>query len=134
MKLEGKLPMCWSFVSERLSQQHAMKLSKPIESLLKKNTRRSLQRTTKSCGAHVFGVHRICIYSCRGRENDRKVHLTLRWMDTKTSYLDGSSQNSKACTPVFTDLSSKHSSATIRAVIGIFRSRGHNSGLFSRPL
>ena len=70
MKLEGKLPMCWSFVYEGLSQQHVMKLSKPIESLCRKkiNTRRSLQRTTKSCGAHVFGVHRICIYSCGVRE------------------------------------------------------------------
>ena len=39
MKLERKRPMCWNFVSERLSQQHVMKLSKPIvESLLKKNT------------------------------------------------------------------------------------------------
>ena len=36
---------------------------------------------------------------------------------------------------VFTDLSRKHSSATInRAVLGIVHSRGHNSGLFSRPL
>ena len=68
MKLEGKRPMCWNFVSERLSQQHVMKLSKPIESLLKKNTRPSLQRTAKSCGSHVFGVHRTCIYSCRGRK------------------------------------------------------------------
>ena len=34
-------------------------------------------------------------------KKDRKVHLTLRWMNTLTSYLDGSSQNSKACTPVF---------------------------------
>ena len=54
-------------------------------------------------------------------------------MNTTTSYLDGSSQNSKTCTSVFTDLSSKHSSATFRAAIGNFHSRGHNSGLFSRP-
>ena len=57
-----------------------------------------------------------------GVKKDRKFHLTLGWMNTKTSYLDGSSQNLKACTPVFTDLSSKHSSAIIRAVRGIFRS------------
>ena len=69
MKLEGKRPMCWSFVSERLSQQHVMKLwTETHQKLIEKNTRRSLQRTTKSCGAHVFGVHRICIYSRRGRE------------------------------------------------------------------
>ena len=68
MKLEGKLLTCWSFLLERLSQQHVMKLSTPIKSLLEKNTRRSLQRTTKPSGAHVFGVHRICICSCRGRE------------------------------------------------------------------
>ena len=61
-------------------------------------------------------------------EKDRNVHLTLRWMNTKTSYLDGSSQNSKACTPVFTDSSDEHSSATIRAAIGNFHSRGDNSG------
>ena len=55
-------------------------------------------------------------------KRDRKVHLTLRWMNTLPSYLEDSSQNSKVYTPVFTDLSSKHSSATIRAVTGIVHS------------
>ena len=55
-------------------------------------------------------------------KRDHKVHLTLRWMNTLSSYLEHSSQNSKVCTSVFSDFSSKHSSATIRAVIGIVQS------------
>ena len=41
-------------------------------------------------------------------KKDRKAHLILRWI-TITANLNGSSQNSEACTAVFTDLSSKHS-------------------------
>ena len=55
-------------------------------------------------------------------KKDCKVHLTLRWMNTLTSYLEDSSQNSEVCTPVFTALSGKHSFATIRAVTGIVHS------------
>ena len=88
MKLEGKRPMCWNFVSERLSrpvsttrheafETHRKPTSSPGSlgwaiqdgsDSLKKKTRRSIQRTAKSCGAHVFDVHSTRIYSCRGSE------------------------------------------------------------------
>ena len=47
-------------------------------------------------------------------------------MNTLTSYLEDSSQNSEVCTPVFTALSGKHSFATIRAVTGIVHSPVYN--------
>ena len=77
--------------------------------------------------AHVFGVHKTFVENVK---KDCKVHLALRLMDIITSYLHGFSQNSKMWTPVFINFSSKHSSATIRAVIGIVHSKRHNSGLF----
>ena len=62
-----------------------MKLSKPIESLLKKNTWRSLQRTTQSCGANVFGYIEFASTVAEDfKTEDSQVHLTLRWMLTQT--------------------------------------------------
>ena len=116
MKLEGKRPNPSKAYSRKILGARCSELRNLVE--------------------HMFSV---CIEFvstvAEDVKKDRKGHLPLRWMNTKTSYLDGSSQNSKACTPVLTDLSSKHSSTTIRAAIGNFhsRSRGHNSGLFSLP-
>ena len=124
MTLDGKR---WSFVSKRLSQQHVMKRSFETHRKLLG----ALYSKLRNFVEHMFSVYIEFVSTvAEDVKRDRKAHLTLRWMNTKIGYLEGSSQNSMACTPVFTDLSSKHSSATIRAVIGIFHSRGLNSGLF----
>ena len=140
MKLERKRPMCWNFVSKRPSQQHVMKLSKPIvESLLKKNPVGARYSELRNLVEHTFSLYKEIVSTvAEDVKKDLKARLILRWMDATTSYLDSIST---AIGPkfnlisVFTDLSSKHSSATIyRVVLGIAHSRGHNSGLFSRPL
>ena len=122
MKLEGKRPMCWNFVSEQLSKQPVMKHlenhRKLIEEIL--DARYSELRNLVD---HMFSVYMEHVSAVEAQvKRDHKVHLTSRWMNTLSSYLEHSSQNSKVCTPVFTDLSSKRSSATIRAVTGIVHS------------
>ena len=93
--------------------------------------------SAKSCGAHCFGVQRNCIYSCWGREKRPKSSFDLaldgRYNQLSRLDLDGSAQNliQFQCLLI---CQVKHSSATIRAVIGIVHFRGHDSGLFSRPL
>ena len=139
MKLERKRPMCWNFVSERPSQQHVMKLSKPIvESLLKKNTVGARYSELRNLVEHMFSLCKEIVSTVvEDVKKGRKARLILRWMDATTSYLDSISTvwPKFNLISVFTDLSRKHSSATIyRAVLGIVHSRGHNSGLFSRPL
>ena len=74
-------------------------LSKPIESLLKKNTRRSLQRNLVE---HMFSVYIELVSTVvEDVKKDRKVHLTLRWMNTINQLPRRLVSNSKACTPVF---------------------------------
>ena len=63
LKLEGKRPTCWNFVSGRLSQQHVKNQFEAHRKFSEEKYSRSLQRTAKSCEAHIFGVHRIYIYS-----------------------------------------------------------------------
>lgn len=53
-------------------------------------------------------------------KKDRKAHLALRWINSLNSYLDGSSDNAKVCSPVFTDLFGEYSSGT--TVKGILHS------------
>ena len=75
MKLEGIRPMCWILDQSGCLNNTSWIISKPIESLLKKNTGRSQQRTAKSCGAHVFGVHRT--YICNSVTEDVKKRPEL---------------------------------------------------------
>ena len=65
--------LCWNFVSERLSQQHVMNHFETNRKFIEEKYRRSLQRTAKSCGTHVFGVHRVHrTYSCSTVTEDVK--------------------------------------------------------------
>ena len=122
-------------MSERLSQQHVMNHFETHQKFIEEKYSALARANCEIFWEHILSVYTELVSTvAEDVKKDSKVHLTLRWMNTTTSYLDGSSQNSKVCTPVFTDLSSKHSSATIRAVIGVLYSKGHNSGLFSRPL
>ena len=51
-------------------------------------------------------------------KKDRKAHLAIRWINSLNTYLDGSSDNVKVCSPVKIDFSDGFSSGTIRAVTG----------------
>ena len=42
-------------------------------------------------------------------KKDRKAHLSLRWMRSLNSFLDGSSENSNVCSAVFAKLTTKYS-------------------------
>lgn len=121
MKPEGKRPMCWNFLLEQLCKQPVMKLEthrKLIEEILE-----ARYNELRNLVNHIFSVYMEHVSAVAEEEKkDRKLHLTLRWMNTLTSYLEGSSKNSELCAPVFTDLSINHSSATIRAVTGIVHS------------
>ena len=90
IKLERKRPMCWNFVSERLSQQHVMKLSKPIvESLLKNNTVGARYSELQNLVEHMFSLYKEIVSTvAEDVKKDRKARLILRWMDATTSYLD----------------------------------------------
>ena len=58
----------------------------------------------------------------KGVKKDRKAHLTMRWMKSLNSYLDGSSDNANMCRFLFTGLPSDSSIGTIRSVTGIIHS------------
>ena len=114
--------MCWNFVSEQLRKQPVMKHlethRKLIEEILE-----AFYNELRNLVNHMFSVYMEHVSAvAEEAKKDRKLHLTLRWMNTLTSYLEGSSKNSEVCAPVFTDLSINHSSATIRAVTGIVHS------------
>ena len=99
MKLEGKRPMCWNFVSEQLSKQPVMKHLENHRKLMEEilDARFSELRNLVD---HMFSVYMEHVSAVEAQvKRDRKVRLTLRWMNTLSSYLEDSSQNSKVCTP-----------------------------------
>ncbi len=55
-------------------------------------------------------------------KKDRKAHLSLCWVRSLNSFLDGSSKNSNVCRSVFAELATKYLSSRIRAVTGILHS------------
>ena len=138
-KLEGKRPMCWKFVSERLANQYVMKHYKTHRQLIEEilddryNELRDLVH-------HMFSFYvQLVSEIAKAVKKDRKAHLSLRWMKSLNSYLDSSSNNSKVCNAVFHDLANEYSSSTIRAVTGILHSLVYDfaqteSYNFSQPL
>ena len=50
---------------------------------------------------HMFSVY-IEIFSgvAEDEKEDRKAHLAIRWINSLNSYLEGSSDNAKVCSPV----------------------------------
>ena len=77
-KLEGKRPMCWKFVSERLAKQYIMKHYKTHRQLIEEilddcyNELRDLVHRMFSF--YVQLVSEIA----KAVKKDRKVHLSLR--------------------------------------------------------
>ena len=85
MKLEGKRPMCWNFVSEQLSKQPVMKHlenhRKLIEEILE-----ARYSELRNLVDHMFSVYMEHLSAvAEEAKKDHKVHLTLRWMNTPTS-------------------------------------------------
>jgi len=121
-ELGAKRPMCWNFVSEQLSKQPVMKHLQNHRKLIKEILEARYSELRNLVG-NMFSVYMECVSAVAEEvKEDRKVHLTLRWMKTLTSYLEDSSQNSEVSTPVFTDSFSKHLSATIQAVTRVVHS------------
>ena len=122
IKLEEKRPMCWSFVSERLSAQYVAKHYASHRNLIEEildvryNELRDLVH-------HMFSSYiKLLSGVAEDVKKDRKVHLAIRWVNSLNSYLDGLSENAMVCRPVYTELSKEYSSVTIRAVTGILHS------------
>ena len=46
-------------------------------------------------------------------KKDRKAHLSLRWMRSLKSFLDGSTANSNVCSLLFAELANKYALGTI---------------------
>ncbi|KAL9984460.1 hypothetical protein ACROYT_G006754, partial [Oculina patagonica] len=121
-KLTGKRHMCWNFVSERIGKQYVTKHFETHRKLFQEildvryNELRDLVQ-------HMYSLY-ITLLSDITKEvkKDKKARLTLRWMESLNSYLDRSSDISKICSPVFSELENEHSSSTIRAVTGILHS------------
>ena len=50
---------------------------------------------------HMFSVYiEILSGDAEEEKKDRKAHLAIRWINNLNSYLDGSSDNAKVCSPV----------------------------------
>lgn len=121
-KLKEKRHMCWNFVSERIGKQYVMKHFETHRKLIQEildvryNELRDLVQ-------HMYSLY-ITLVSDIAKEvkKDKKARLTLRWMESLNSYLDRSSDISKICSLVFSELENEHSSSTIRAVTGILHS------------
>lgn len=121
-KLDEKRPMCWNFVSEGLKNQHVVKHFKTHSELIheildgKYNELRDLV-------LHMYSSYTKLVSAIfKDVKKDRKAHLSLRWVRSLNSFLDGQSENSNVCRSVFADLATKYSSSTIRAVTGILHS------------
>lgn len=121
-KLEGKRPMCWTFVSERFANQHVTKHYETHRKLIREildgryNELRDLVN-------HMFSFYiKLVSEIAKDIKKDRKAHLTLRWVNSLNSYLDRSSANSTVCSAVFSELEIEYSSSTIRAVTGLLHS------------
>ena len=108
--------MCWNFVSESLGKQHVMQVyeshRKLIEQIL--DDRYSELRNLVD---HMYSSY-VTLGSevGKGVKKDRKAHLTMRWMKSLNSYLDGSPTNANMCRFLFTGLPSDSSTGTIWSV------------------
>ena len=83
MKLEGKHPMCQNFVSDSLSQQHVIKHFVTHRTLIEEILD-AHYKELRNLMEHMFSVYIVLASSvAEDVKKDRKVHLTLRWMNTE---------------------------------------------------
>ena len=110
MKLEGKRPMCLEFcIRAAVSTTNVMNHFKTHQKFFEEKYSALARANCEILWEHMLSVYTELVSTvAEDVKKDGKVHLTLQWMNSINSYLDGSTQNSKVCTPVFTDLSSKH--------------------------
>ena len=121
-KLDEKRPMCWNFVSEGLKNQYVVKHYKTHRELIKEILDDKYNEL-RDLVLHMYSSYtKLVLEISKDVKKDRKAHLSLRWMRSLNSFLDGSSENSNVCSAVFAELASKCSSSTIRAVTGILHS------------
>ena len=137
--LKGKRPMCWKFVSERLGKQYVMEHYETHQKLIQEILDDRYDEL-RDLAQHMFSYYvQLVSEVSNDSKRDRKAHLAIRWTESLNSYLDPSSENSNACSAVFNNLSTEHSSSTIRAVTGILHSLVYDfaqteSYNFSQPL
>ena len=121
-KLDEKRPMCWNFVSEGLKNQYVAKHYKTHGELIHEILDRKYNEL-RDLVLHMYSSYtKLVSEISKDVKKDRKAHLSLRWVQSLNSFLDGSSANSNVCRSVFAELVTKYSSSTIRAVTGILHS------------